>query len=174
MIRRNLTTLKAEGWSLAEEWHPADAKPAEAAEAEPIKRGPGRPRKVTDEHGAEIINRSLRVLRVIGAGETATSDDSSDALAVLNQMLQSLSLQRDVGVSLPIGDVQPRCQPDILYGWPDWRGACHHRPFKILDGYVRLNGIDYPVQLVDAPTYDSYAKKRSRPTCLTDASTTRR
>lgn len=44
--------LKAEGWSLAEEWHPADAKPAEAAEAEPIKRGPGRPRKVTDEHGA--------------------------------------------------------------------------------------------------------------------------
>ena len=41
-------------------------------------------------HGAEIINRSLHVLGVIGAGETAASDDSSDALAVLNQMLQSL------------------------------------------------------------------------------------
>lgn len=44
--------LKAEGWSLEKEWHPADAKPVEAAKSEPIKRGPGRPRKVSDEHSA--------------------------------------------------------------------------------------------------------------------------
>lgn len=45
--------MKAEGWSLESEWHPA-YKPAEPAkqESEPSKRRPGRPRKVTDEHSA--------------------------------------------------------------------------------------------------------------------------
>lgn len=45
--------LKASGWTLESEWHPAE-KPVEPAkpESEPAKRGPGRPRKVTDEHSA--------------------------------------------------------------------------------------------------------------------------
>lgn len=44
-----IAPMKVEGWSLESEWHPAVT---EKAECEPVKRGPGRPRKVSDEHGA--------------------------------------------------------------------------------------------------------------------------
>jgi hypothetical protein len=107
----------------------------------------------------EIINRSLRVLGVIGAGETATSDDSSDALAVLNQMLQSLSLQGMAAYRCPLETFNLVANQTSYTVGPTGTALVTTRPFKILDGYVRLNGIDYPVQLVDAPTYDSYAKK---------------
>lgn len=45
--------LKASGWTMESEWHPA-YKPVEPAkqESESAKRGPGRPRKVIDEHSA--------------------------------------------------------------------------------------------------------------------------
>lgn len=41
--------LKAEGWKFEREWHPAEES---QQEPETIKRGPGRPRKVVDEHSA--------------------------------------------------------------------------------------------------------------------------
>src|SRR5574343_248275 len=106
----------------------------------------------------EIINRSIRVLGVIGAGETATSDDSADALAVLNQMLQSLSLQGMAAYRCPLETFNLVANQTSYTVGPTGTALVTTRPFKILDGYVRLNGIDYPVQLVDAPTYDSYAK----------------
>lgn len=107
----------------------------------------------------QIINRSLRVLGVIGAGETATSDDSADALTVLNQMIQSLSLQGLATYRCPLEtfNLVPN-QTSYTVG-PSGADLVTTRPLKILDGYIRLNNIDYPVQLVDAPTYDSYAKK---------------
>ena len=40
--------LRSEGWRLESQCNPAESQPSE----EPAKRGPGRPRKVTDEHSA--------------------------------------------------------------------------------------------------------------------------
>ena len=107
----------------------------------------------------QVINRSLRILGVIGAGETATGDDSSDALTVLNQMLQSLSLQGLSAYRCPQETFNLVVGQSSYTVGPSGAALVTTRPLSILDGFVRLNGIDYPVMFVDAPTYDSYAKK---------------
>lgn len=107
----------------------------------------------------QIINRSLRLIGVIGAGETAQSDDSADALTVLNQMLASLSAQNLSAYRCPLETFNLVANQTSYTVGPSGTALVTTRPLKILDGYVRLNSIDYPVTLVDAPTYDGYAKK---------------
>lgn len=107
----------------------------------------------------QIINRALRVLGVLATGETASSDDSADALTALNQMIQSLSLQGLASYRCPLETFNLVVGQTSYTVGPSGAALTTTRPLKILDGYVRLNGIDYPVELVDAPVYDSYAKK---------------
>lgn len=107
----------------------------------------------------QIINRSLRIIGVIGAGETPSGEDSADALTVLNQMLESLSLQGLSAYRCPQETFNLVAGQASYTVGPSGTALVTTRPLKMLDGFVRLNGIDYPVNWVDAPTYDSYAKK---------------
>lgn len=107
----------------------------------------------------QVINRSLRILGVIGAGETASGEDSSDALTALNQMLASLSLQNLTAFRVA-QETFPLVASQASYTvGPSGAALVTTRPFKILDMFIRLNNVDYPVMLVDAPTYDGYSRK---------------
>lgn len=99
------------------------------------------------------------MLGVIGTGETPSAEDSADALTALNAMLSSLSLQGLTAFrnaletfTLVVG------QASYTVG-PSGAALTTVRPTRIIDGFVRLNGNDYPVMLVDQATYDGYVRK---------------
>src|SRR5574343_1696912 len=106
-----------------------------------------------------ILNRAFRMLGVIGTGETPSAEDTADGLTALNAMLSSLSLQgmtayRNAQETFTLVDGQA----SYTVG-PTGTALVTVRPTKILDGFVRLNGNDYPVTLIDQTTYDGYVRK---------------
>ena len=110
----------------------------------------------------QLINQSLRGIGVIGAGETPAPEDSVDALTALNGLLASLSLQR-LSVFAETLESKTLIPAQASYtigtnGTPDWSTQ---RPNTIKSAYVRVGVNDYPVQIVDQGTYDSYVDKTS-------------
>lgn len=108
----------------------------------------------------QLINQSLRVLGVIGAGETPSAADSADALTALNGLLQSLSLQR-LSVYAEALDSKTLIPAQSAYtigtnGAPDWSTQ---RPNAIKSAYLRVGQNDYPIQIIDQTTYDSFVDK---------------
>lgn len=108
----------------------------------------------------QIINQSLRILGVIGAGETAPAEDSSDALTALNSLLTSLSTQRlaiyaEALDSLTLTPAQ-KAYTIGTSGSPDWSTA---RPIKVSSAFLRVGNNDYPIQVIDQSTYDGYVDK---------------
>lgn len=108
----------------------------------------------------QLINQSLRILGVIGAGETPSAEDSTDALTALNGMLSSLSLQR-LSVYAEALDSKTLIPSQRAYtigtsGTPDWSTQ---RPNAIKSAFVRVGQNDYPVQIVDQDTYDGFVDK---------------
>lgn len=108
----------------------------------------------------QLINQSLRVLGVIGAGETPAAEDSQDALTALNSLLTSLSTQR-LAIYAETLDSKTLVPGQKSYtigtsGTPDWSAA---RPIKVTSAFLRVGTNDYPVSVIDQNTYDGYVDK---------------
>ena len=105
-----------------------------------------------------IINRALRLLGAIGAGESPTSDESADGLVALNAMIESWQTERltvyayqDKTYTLTAGDATVTLggtTPDI-----------DTRPIRIENIFIRANDIDYPVELVAQDRWYAIADK---------------
>ena len=110
---------------------------------------------------ATIIERSLRMLGQIGAGETPTDDEYADALEALNAMLDSWRNERlmcyatqqetltlgvgDSGYSIgPAGDLNT------------------NRPVEIIGAWIRESNIDYPMRQISEVEYEAIADKTTR------------
>lgn len=107
-----------------------------------------------------LINQSLRVLGVIGAGETPAAEDSDIALTALNGILTSLSLQR-LSIYADVLESKVLTPGQASYtigtnGSPDWNTA---RPNAIIYAFIRMGVNDYPCEIVDQDTYDGYVQK---------------
>lgn len=101
----------------------------------------------------QLITGSMRLIEAVASGETPTTDEQTDALAVLNQLLESWSLQglavyrRDL---TPYTTVAGQASYSIGAG-EEWDGA---RPMTIKGAYATVNDVDYPV---DPMTTQQYA-----------------
>lgn len=109
-----------------------------------------------------IINRALRLIGAIEAGESPTSDESNDALEALNAMIQSWQTERlfvyalvDTAFTMSAGDSSYTVGPSGNFNLTP-------RPPKLENIYVRDGDIDYPVILVQQDRWFAIADKTSR------------
>ena len=107
----------------------------------------------------DIINRALKSLAVIGQGETADSDQAADALVSLNDMISSWANEAAMiyQVATDIVTLQSG-KNDYTIG----AGAYDintTRPLKVLQAFIRMNSIDYPVEVVSREQYQSIILK---------------
>ena len=106
----------------------------------------------------QLITGAMRLIEAVESGETPTTDEQTDALAVLNQLLDSWSIQ---GLAVYRREFSPyvtvAAQSSYVIGvGEEWDGA---RPTAIADAYVTLNDIDYPLDILTDSQYAAEPNK---------------
>ena len=100
----------------------------------------------------------MRLAGILAANETPTADDTQTALSVLNDLLEQWNTQRltvyrvrDDTYTLTINDGSYTIGPS-----GDFNGL---RPIQIQGGYTTINGVDFPLEVIDQTKYDSIGYK---------------
>ncbi len=106
----------------------------------------------------QLITGSMRLIEAVESGEAPTTDEQTDALAVLNQLLDSWSIQ---GLAVYRREFSPyvtvAAQASYVIGaGEEWDGA---RPTAISDAYVTINDIDYPLDILTDSQYAAEPNK---------------
>jgi hypothetical protein len=107
----------------------------------------------------DMIKRSMRLIRVLGKDQQLTSEESADALAVLNTMLDAWSIER-----LMVYQIQ-----QITYSWPAGQQSrtigtagqfATAWPISIESAFVTYQSQDYPLIICNNRTeYDALISK---------------
>ena len=108
--------------------------------------------------GQTLVNRSLRLLGIIGSGETPTSDESNDALTAINAMLDSWRNDRLMAYALQ-DETLTLVAADFSYTIGSGGQLNTTRPVSIESCFCRASGIDYPVKIVDFKEWNSIGDK---------------
>lgn len=103
-------------------------------------------------NGQSLVNRALRLIGQIPAGEDATPDESDDALEALNAMLETWRNKRlmcfamqEQSLSLTSGDNSYTIGP---------AGDLNTtRPVAIEAAWVAVDGYDHPVRIIEDKEY---------------------
>lgn len=91
--------------------------------------------------GQELINSSLRLLGVLGQGESPSASESSDALVALNHLIRAWSAQQ-----LPIFQVSRQTIP--LTGVEQYNIPI--RPMRIKSAAILNGGVTMPLRMATA------------------------
>jgi hypothetical protein len=109
----------------------------------------------------KIIERAMRSINALGAGEALGPDDARDALDALNDVLEGWSNERltiyqitQEGFALTPGQATYSIGTNGDFNTP--------RPMRITSAFLRWNGADYPVDLITQEEYDSIALKAAQ------------
>lgn len=108
-----------------------------------------------------LINRSLRQLGVLASGESPSADETADALAALNAMLDGWmndKLMTYALVNIPVPLVANTASYTIGASGATVTATA---PVSIESAYVRKSNIDYPIELIDDKFYNGIAQKNS-------------
>ena len=93
-----------------------------------------------------LVDRSLRLIKVIGAGQSPTASESADALIALNSMLDSW--KNDKLMAYAVSDVSKvMTVADASYTIGATGDINTARPVAIEDAYMTIDGKDYPVKV---------------------------
>ncbi len=106
----------------------------------------------------QLITGSMRLIEAVESGETPTTDEQTDALAVLNQLLESWSIQ---GLAVYRRELSPyvtvASQASYVIGaGEEWDGA---RPTAINEAYVTINGYDHGLRVLNDSEYAAEPNK---------------
>jgi len=106
----------------------------------------------------QLITGSMRLIEAVESGETPTTDEQADALAVLNQLLESWSIQ---GLAVYRREFSPyvtaASQASYVIGaGKEWDGA---RPTAIAEAYVTIDGYNYGLRVLTDSEYASEPNK---------------
>lgn len=107
----------------------------------------------------DIITRALRSLQVVAQGETPDADQLSDGLVSLNDLLSAWGNERLMvyqTVQETITLVGGQSAYDIGVGATSLNTSM---PIRIERAFIRLNGIDYPLEILTRDQYQSIASK---------------
>lgn len=105
-----------------------------------------------------IIDRALRLNGVLGAGRTANANDTADCLIALNAMLESWRLERLMVYAMSTESLSLVAGTSSYTIGPS--GDLNiTRPIKIEDAYQRLDGIDFPVEIIPPERWNMIVDK---------------
>lgn len=108
----------------------------------------------------DIVKRSLRLARVLGAGETPSADELSDALLSLNAMLDSWQIQNLYVYSLDETTNALAPGTSALTIGPTGTMVMDPRPSNLAGStYIRSNGQDYGLTMISEAEYDAIVNK---------------
>lgn len=111
---------------------------------------------------AQIIDRSMRLIGQIGAGESPTSDEYSDALVALNALISSWNNSGLMCYALREEQIsQVASQASYTIGTNGSPSLNTTRPVEIVYAYVRENNYDHPITLIDQEHYSALVAKSS-------------
>lgn len=107
----------------------------------------------------DIIDRALRSLSVLGQGDSASGQQSSDALDSLNDMIESWATEPNMVYQVS-QDVIPLVvnKKDYTIGLGAF-DVNTVRPDEIIQAFIRWNSVDYPVRVVNRERYESLIVK---------------
>jgi hypothetical protein len=121
----------------------------------------------------QLVTSSLRKLGAVAAGEAPDADEQADALAALNQIVESWNLQglalyrrENVAYSLV-----PSQQVYTIGSGANFNGA---RPITINGAFVTRGGIDYPVEVLTQRSGTRFCRSRFPRNCRAPSITSRR
>lgn len=104
-----------------------------------------------------IINRAAEITGYKDPGETLSSDDAQQFLAVLNALVDSWNTSRLYIVATSVVNASVSSSPVSIGSGQTLNVA---RPIRIEGGFVRSGGLDYPIKdWLTASEYDSIASK---------------
>lgn len=105
-----------------------------------------------------IIESALRNLGAIASGETLTAAEAVDALSVLNRMLDSW--RNEALMTWTINDVSGAVAASVPSVTVGTGGDINTpRPVDIDNARIRLNGVDYPLDVIDQSQWASIRVK---------------
>lgn len=106
----------------------------------------------------QLVTSSLRKIGAVAAGEALDADEQSDALAALNQILESWNLK---GLALfrrenAAYTLVPSQQAYSVGSGADFDGA---RPITLHSAFVTRGGIDYPLAVLTQAQWNDILQK---------------
>jgi hypothetical protein len=108
-----------------------------------------------------IISTALRNIGVLATGETPTADQVSDALAALNDVLETWSTQSLAvyggAVETFAGSVGQASYSIGLTG--TW---ITDRPVRVDGAFATINGVDFPIEIIGLDQYNDIAVKSTQ------------
>ena len=109
----------------------------------------------------QLITSSLRKLGAVAAGESLDADEQSDALAALNQILESWNLK---GLALfrrenAAYTLVPSQQAYSVGSGADFDGP---RPITLHSAFVTRGGIDYPLAVLTQAQWNDIIQKSTQ------------
>ena len=102
----------------------------------------------------ETITGALRLLKVIGAGQTATGEDATTGLAVLNEMLEEWSIQ-NLNVFTPVDQTFTLVPGTASYTIGPTGAFVGFRPIQIDSVRVTMNSIVYMIEHSDNDRFNA-------------------
>lgn len=105
-----------------------------------------------------IINRALRICRVIAIGGSPSADDTANCLEALNAMIESWRNDRLLVFSIS-EQTLTMTVGDSSYTVGSTGDLNTTRPVKIEHAFMRVSNIDYPVEIADKRRFDSISDK---------------
>lgn len=110
---------------------------------------------------ADRIGRALRLLSEIESGEDPTDDELADGLVALNGMLDSWRNDNLLAYAKQQETVTLSAS-DSSYTLGPSGDLVTTRPVAVLEAWIRDNGIDYPVTIINEADYAAISDKTTQ------------
>lgn len=104
------------------------------------------------------ITKAMKIMGALGQNETPTSSEADDGLISLNNMLESMSLDRTMIYSVNQNNF-PLVNGTASYSIGTGGDFVMNRPSKIDNAFIKINGVDYPLTELKNQDYDSIPYK---------------
>jgi hypothetical protein len=107
---------------------------------------------------AQMIQRSMRLNKSLGAGETPTAQEYTDMLYIYNSLLDSIN--NESNMLYYTEELTLTLTPnDAFYTIGSGGNINSTRPLEITGAFVRDNNIDYQVVIINKDAYDNIFDK---------------
>lgn len=106
----------------------------------------------------DLITRSMKLAKILAAGETPTAEEATDALATLNDILENWDTE-PLSLWSTTNFTGPTVAGQATYTIGPGGNFNTTRPSQVNDAYVTYSGVDFHVDVVGQEEYNAISLK---------------